>query len=451
MKARLSLAVAALAIGLIAAPLGASPPVDVVSNWAVSDNLTARGYSPRVVPLDNTVPGAGLFNSDLAFWGDMVVAGTYEGFRLIDATYPSRPKEILNYKECAPGSTLGNQGDVIIYGNILIRSWNSNTPASGATCDGDPVEPGFEGLHVFDISNKQDPDLVASVNLECGSHTATAVPDTANGRLLVYNSPSSTACPGIDIVDVPLANPAGAAWLRLEPAGRSCHDTAVILGDAMKVACAGGNGTTVFSLKPADGGSLTDPAQLWSVAIPAVSIGHAAAFTYDGKYVVFGHEPGGGSQAQCQATSSITNRSLFFFEADTGASAGSFVHPRPQTATENCTWHNFNIVPLREKDGKPRYVLVAGNYQSGLSVVDFSNPANAQEIAYADPPPLVNPQDPAAIELGGDWSTYWYNGRIYENDITRGLIIWRLDDDRVSQFVRTPYLNPQTAEFTIHQ
>ena len=28
-----------------------------------------------------------------------------------------------------------------------------------------------------------------------------------------------------------------------------------------------------------------------------VTIGHTAAFTWDGKYAVFGHEPGGGGQS----------------------------------------------------------------------------------------------------------------------------------------------------------
>jgi hypothetical protein len=98
---------------------------------------------------------------------------------------------------------------------------------------------------------------------------------------------------------------------------------------------------------------------------------------------------------------------------------------------------------LRNKGGKPRYVLVAGNYQSGISVVDFTNPAAAEEIAYADPPPLVPTQ------LGGDWSTYWYNGRIYESDITRGLLIRRLNDPAVTSYFRTPHSNPQTQEFSI--
>ena len=88
-------------------------------------------------------------------------------------------------------------------------------------------------------------------------------------------------------------------------------------------------------------------------------------------------------------------------------------------------------------------MLVSGNYQSGISVVDFTNPAAATEIAYADPVPLVPTQ------LGGDWSTYWYNGRIYESDITRGLLVWNLSDRAVAGARKLDHLNPQTQEFVI--
>jgi hypothetical protein len=102
-------------------------------------------------------------------------------------------------------------------------------------------------------------------------------------------------------------------------------------------------------------------------------------------------------------------------------------------------------VPLKNQRNKARYVLVAGNYQSGISVVDFSNPASAKEIAYADPAPLVPEQ------LGGDWSTYFYNGYIYESDITRGLTIWRLRDRAVYGYKTLPHMNPQTQEFSLHR
>jgi hypothetical protein len=225
-----------------------------------------------------------------------------------------------------------------------------------------------------------------------------------------------------------------------EPAVRSCHDNGVILGDAMLVACAGGNGFSVWSLDPVDGGSLEDPEILYSRSIEGVSVGHSASFSWDGEILVFGHEPGGGGQAQCQATSPEVNRSIFFFESTTGVELGRHLLPRPQTNTENCTIHNYNVVPT----DKGR-VLVHGSYQSGIGVVDFTDPANATEIAFADPAPLSETN----LITGGDWSSYWYNGFIYESDIRRGLLTWKLSDPAVAGANELDHLNPQTQETTI--
>ena len=107
-------------------------------------------------------------------------------------------------------------------------------------------------------------------------------------------------------------------------------------------------------------------------------------------------------------------KSYFFFSVETGELLGKFVLPRDQGADEACTIHNYNVIPLRKRGGEQRYVLVSGNYMSGISVVDFTDPANAEEIAYADPPAF-----PDGFE-GGDWSTYWYNGHIYESDYRLG-------------------------------
>lgn len=157
--------------------------------------------------------------------------------------------------------------------------------------------------------------------------------------------------------------------------------------------------------------------------------------------LIFGHEPGGGGEARCQATSAEVDRTLFFIDAATGDTLGTIIHPRPQAATENCTWHNLDVVRTDK-----RYVLVAGNYQSGVSVVDFTDPAHATEIAYADPAPLVHPTNPNAIVGGGDWSSYWYDGRIYESDMKRGLIVWNLSDNAVAGAKKLGRLNPQTQE-----
>jgi hypothetical protein len=486
-----------LAALILALPIGASatPPdtKTAVATFEYTKNLKPLGFSARTIPLDNNVPGAGSFNSDLAFWGDLAVQGSYAGFRLIDISEDGAPQEIINWEECfSRTNTAGNQGDVIVWGDLVIRSWNSPTPVPrdangqqipigdparyttpGAFCGDWPMfrEPvtettdrGQEGVHVIDISDPTDPEVVAFVDTPCGSHTETLVPDMENNRLLVYSNPSANTifgspepgseplhCRGLDIVEVPLGDPSQASYVRFLPTGHPdtppeelhpCHDTAVILGDVMKAACAGGSGPTVWSLDPADGGSLENPMFMYHRDL-GTGIGHTAAFTWDGEVLIFGHEPGGGGQAQCQATSSVLNRTLFFLNANTGDTVGTMLHPRPQTSLENCTWHNLNVVPTDRS-----YLLVAGNYQSGISVVDFTDPANAVEVAYADPAPLVDPNPPVGIELGGDWSTYWYNGRIYESDITRGLIIWNLNDPIRAGERSQAYLNPQTQEET---
>jgi hypothetical protein len=345
-----------------------------------------------------------------------------------------------------------------------VRSWDSNAGA-GQTCDDEAVPLGFAGLHVFDISDPRNPDLVASVDLECGTHTLTAVPDLGNRRLLVYGSPSTDDCEWLDIAEVPLSRPEESEFLRIERTGRTaaeaegfgCHDAGVILGRANKVACSGGVGFTVWSVGGKDGGSRDNPRFLYNQVVPEIAAGppnadeptgHSAAFSYDGDTLIFGHEPGGGLQGRCQATGqplpggagvqTDDMKSFFFYDVDSGEPLGKWTLTRPQTQEENCTLHNYNVVPTKRDD-----ILVHGSYQSGIGVLDFSNPARAREIAFADPAPLVPTQD------GGDWSAYFYNGIIYEADITRGLFTWRLDDDDTEHALKLRHLNPQTQEFTI--
>jgi hypothetical protein len=426
------------------ADVSASSTNAAVSTFTWSSNMTPRGYSARNVPTSGT--GSSAYNSDLAFWGDLAFQGTYSGFRIIDISDPDAPSQIVNYEGCASSA---GQGDVVVWENLLVRSWDA--PAgTGLTCGGQPVPSGFEGVHLFNIANPAQPQLVGSVRMAsntspagCGSHTATLLPDAARGNIYLYVGGSSSTCTGIDIVRIPIANPAGAVYLRRAAAGRQCHDNNVILGDANLAVCAGGNGFSVFrfdpSINPSLPGGIENPTLLYSRTVTGVSVGHSATFTYDGEVLVFGHEPGGGSQAQCQSTSSVVNRSIYFFDPVTGTQLGSFVHPRPQTNTENCTWHNFNMVPTYTG-----YVFVSGNYQSGISVVDFTDPANAREIAFADPAPLNS----SSLVLGGDWSTYWYDGHIYESDIRRGVLVWSLDDALVNRARTIGRSNPQTQEMT---
>lgn len=367
-------------------------------------------------------------HTDIAFQGKYAFQGNWLGINVRDIRAPGNPKPV-SFTDCQ-----GNQGDVLLWDDVLVRSWNSPAP-SGTTCDGQPVPSGFEGLHIFDISDVRDPVLIGSVDLECGSHTATAVPDPANDRLLVYNSGSSSACEGIEVVEIPLSDPSAASQINFVGLDRDCHDIGVILGDAMKAGCAGDDGFAVLDLSL----SLTDPTHEYSVSVPGVSIGHSAAFSWDGEVLIFGHEPGGGVASNCEEPNPDSDKSYFFYETATGDLLGTWVLPRPQSATENCTLHNLNVVPIRSGND----VLVHGSYQSGVSVVDFTDPTHPVELAYSDPP-AIDPPD-----LGGSWSAYWYNNFIYETNITEGLNIFRFSGNQTAGAIRLDHLNPQTQMFTI--
>ncbi len=153
-------------------------------------------------------------------------------------------------------------------------------------------------------------------------------------------------------------------------------------------------------MDPADGGSLLDPALMYTKNMKTeldinINTGHSAAFSNDGETLIFGHEPNGGTSPRCQKTGTVfpgnatypvqtdDMKSFFFFDTATGALEGQWTLPRDQSAFENCTLHNYNVVPSKKRD-----ILVHGSYQSGIGVVDFTDLDNIKEIAYADPKPL---------------------------------------------------------------
>jgi hypothetical protein len=65
---------------------------------------------------------------------------------------------------------------------------------------------------------------------------------------------------------------------------------------------------------------------------------------------------------------------------------------------ENCVAHNGSLIPVPGRD-----IMVQAWYQGGLSVFDFTDSANAKEIAYFDRGPING----EAMLSGGYWSTYW--------------------------------------------
>ena len=156
----------------------------------------------------------------------------------------------------------------------------------------------------------------------------------------------------------------------------------------------------------------------------------------DGSVTAMGWEPGGGVAAECQAGDPAFFKSIFFYDTESGELLGTWVLPRAQSAQENCTIHNYSVIPNRKRD-----LLSVGAYQAGTYVVDFTDPARPKTVAWYDPPPF----NPAALTVAGSWGSYWYNGFVYASDITKGLEVFRLEDRSVkAKAEKLDLLNPQT-------
>jgi hypothetical protein len=473
------------ALGLLAFPLAAAADHKTRPH---TKSMHALGHSPHPASFFGVNSEDRNINSDIAFWGKLIFNGNYDGFRILKNS-PGKPKEIT-WQHCN-----GDQGDIVVWEDILVRTWNSPAPADDPAtpdrnearmCDGQPVPPGFEGVHVFDISNLNNPELIGEVELSarpeadtfgCGSHTLTAVPDLGNNRLILYNQTSVPPtgfghCPWVSILEVPLDDPGSASFLRNEPlqelaADHDAHDTGVILGDVNLMAVASHDAAHVFDIgdNESPGGSLENPEFLYTIEEEGVCLEpddpanpnpqrpcngawHSASFTWDGEVIILGWEPGGGAQPECEAGDPPVKKSAFFYDADTGQKLGQWTLPRAQSAAENCTIHNYNVVPTRNG----RYILVSGNYQAGTWATDFSDPANPVTLGWSDPPPLgqvTTPTGDVVNELGGAWSSYWYNGFIYESEITKGLNVFRLSGRATGGAIKLPHLNPQTQEFSL--
>ena len=378
----------------------ADPVEDATSTHERSANITPIGYSARVVPTSGT--GSGFINSDLAFQGKYAYQGTYNGFRVLDVSNPREPRAGPQLHGLHHGP--GRRRRLQEHPRALVGLAGLRRRRRDAVLRRRARRPGLRGhphlRHLQPGGADLRPRPAARRGRQpggsptgCGSHTASAVPDEARGYLYIYNGGSSGTCTGIEIIKIKLSDPTDAVTLRRADAQRQCHDNTILMGGANSYAvCAGGNGFCVFKFDttsdPAAEGGIENPTFLYSKPVSGVSIGHSSMLSYDGKTIVYGHEPGGGTNPRCRTTDTIVDRSLYFFDTETGDQISTLLHPRFQTQLENCTWHNFNTVPTLGAN-----IGVSGNYQAGIYVVDFTDRTAPKVIAHADPTPLPKTPD----------------------------------------------------------
>ncbi|HUA83853.1 MAG TPA: hypothetical protein VMB85_08330 [Bryobacteraceae bacterium] len=426
----------------------------------------------------------GSANSDLAFSGNHLFVGNYNGINFYDIDNPS--KTVLKTSLVCPGG----QGDVSVYGHLLFMSAEAMNGRIDCGAQGIPLPAGykpppppppvaagqprpprtppppspdrFRGVRIFDISDPSNPKQVAAVQSCRGSHTHTLVIDPKDhDNVYIYISGTGpvrqgeelTGCSGgdpsenpntalfrIDIIQVPLAHPEQA---KIVNSPRIFADSKT---GALNGLWNGGNhgeGTqttsstdkchdiTVYSAVGLAAGACSGNGILLNISDPVHPVRIDAVS--DPNYA-FWHS----------ATFNNDGTKVVFTDE-----WGGGVQPRCR-ATDPMNWGadaiftlnhdkltlaSYYKMPAPQSETENcvahngslipipgRDIEVQAWYQGGVSVFDFTDPTHPYEIAYFDRGPL----DAEKRILGGFWSVYWYNGYIYGSEIARGVDVFRL-------------------------
>ena len=485
--------------------LGAADPDDPKVQKTIGQ-LGIGNISKIPKPMHLVIAQLAFANSDFAFQGNHLFQGNFYGVNIFDISNPANTT-LLTSLVCP-----GGQGDVSVYKNLLFMSVEMPNGRLDCGTEGFPPEPPppageekekkrrlpvaqkdrFRGVRIFDISDIKNPKQVAAVQTCRGSHTHTLVMDPndkdnvyiyVSGTSFVRQPEELTGCSGekpdkdpntalfrIEVIKVPVAAPQDAkvvssprvfidartgAMNGLNNGGThgqkgkeekpadtdQCHDITVYSAIGLAAGACSGNGILLDIKDP------VHPKRVDAVNDPNYSYWHSASFSNDGTKVVFTDEWGGGLGARCRLND--PNKwgadAIFRLKDDKLSFANYYKLPSAQGDTENCVAHNGSLIPVPGRD-----IEVQAWYQGGISIVDFTDPAQPFEIAYFDRGPI----DPKMLVLGGDWSAYWYNGNIFGSEIARGLDVFELtptefltqNEINAAKSVRVSELNVQNQQ-----
>jgi len=320
-----------------------------------------------------------------------------------------------------------------------------------------------KGVRIFDISDIHNPKQIVDVQTCRGSHTHTLVIDPKDkDNVYIYVSGSAgvrpseelAGCSGGDpdkdpntavftivVIQVPVAHPelakvvnsprifmdeatgkVNGLWnggnhgegTQTTSATRGCHDITVYSWLGVAGGACSGNGILL------DISDVVHPKRLDAVTDPNYAFWHSANFSNDGKTVLFTDEWGGGGQPRCRATDPMAwgADAIFSITPDKKLKLDAYYKmPAPQTLNENCVAHNGSMIPV-----PGRNIEVQSWYQGGISIMDYTDPTHPFEIGYFDRGPV----DDSRPAMGGQWSTYYYNGYIYGSEIARGTDVLKL-------------------------
>jgi len=215
------------------------------------------------------------------------------------------------------------------------------------------------------------------------------------------------------------------------PGPTQCHDITVYPALGIAGGACEGYGFLLDISDP------VNPKRIGAVADSNFAYWHSATFNNDGTKILFSDEWGGGGGPKCRASDPKAwgANAIFTIENKKMVFKSYYKMPAPQTQFENCVAHNGSLIPIPGRD-----VMVQSWYQGGISIFDWTDPANPKEIAFHDRGPV----DSTRMGSGGTWSVYWYNGAMYSSEISRGLDVFELTP---SEFISQ---NEIDAAKTVH-
>lgn len=431
-------------------------PASEAAEPQAGDDARPRGDDESLTQFAERSPLLDFANTDMAFFDDIMVAGSYHGFNIYKLGDDGAPA-LVSSVVCP-----GGQGDVSVVGDILIMSveqTRGRVDCGLQGVEGDVSEERFRGLRIFDISDLTAVRQVGQVQTCRGSHTHSIV-SADDEKIIVYNSGTSrvrdqeelarcidnpsdtrTALFSIDVIEIPLADPSKSRIVRsprvfaddetgqiagLWKGGESeegaqdtrqtnqCHDITVFPSLNIAAGACSGNGILMDISDP------MNPKRTDAVFDKGFAYWHSATFNNDGTKIIFTDEWGGGGRPRCRASDPMTWGANAIYDIVDGKLEfrSHYKMPGPQGDKENCVAHNGSIIPVPGRD-----LFVQSWYQGGISVMDFTDSANPKEIAYFDRGAINDEQ----LVVGGYWSSYWYNGRIYGTEITRGIDVFALE------------------------
>ncbi len=346
-------------------------------------------------------------STEVAAHGDFVYTGELDGItqrgekpkkggmHIFDVSGAS-PKEVA-FLHCP-----GNDNDVeVVKPGLVALGYQRNACA--------PLGTGFM---LIDVRDAKNPRIVSNLYLPSGANAHTIQPYPGGDYL--YVSPgglrNGAAIEYIADISNPL-EPKIAATFKPNEAG--CHDLSFFFAKKKKLAFCSGLGETQIW----DVADPIAPQVIGRIVNPAIEFHHYAVASSDGKLLAIDDEAF--AAHECRTTQSPFGRVWVYDISNPTVPLplGSFAPPRggDDVGIGNYvdwvpSWCLAHLIAWKPET----HVLAVPWFTGGMSVLDFGNPSQPEEVAYYQ-------ADPSAT-----YAVTWHRDRLYASDEYQALLVYEI-------------------------